>query len=189
MFKTLIYERQFETILSINKTKENDIMKIKTLTKTAIISAVYCILTLVLAPISYGVVQFRVSEVMTVLPRFTKSSIIGLSIGCLLANYVGMAFMGSVGVVDVVFGTLATFLAAVCSYIFKKNKYLVALFPPLFNGIIVGGYLHFLVFENINLICCILSVALGEAVITYVMGIMLINYIEKNSRIGEIIND
>lgn len=164
-------------------------MNIRTLTKTAIISAVYCILTLVLAPISYGIVQFRISEVLTVLPRFTKSSIWGLSIGCLLANYLGMSFMGSVGIIDVVFGTLATFLAAVCSYAFRKNKYLVALFPPVFNGIIVGTYLHFLVFTNINILFCILSVAIGEAVVTYVMGIMLINFIEKNPRIGEIIND
>jgi len=161
----------------------------KKLVKTAIIGAVYCVLTLTLAPISYGVVQFRISEVLTVLPKFSKSSVAGLTIGCLISNYIGMAFMGGAGIVDVVFGTLATFLAAVCSYHFRKNKWLVPLFPTLFNGLIVGSYLHILVFNSINIMWCILSVALGEAVVTYLMGIPFINFIEKHKRIGEIIND
>lgn len=161
----------------------------KKLTKTAIIGAVYCVLTLTLAPISYGIVQMRISEVLTVLPRFSKSSIAGLTIGCLISNYIGMAFMGGAGMVDVVFGTLATFLAAVCSYRFRRNKWLVPLFPVVFNALIVGSYLHMLVFNNINIVWCILSVGLGEAAVTYIAGIPFINFVEKHKRIGEIIND
>lgn len=161
----------------------------KKMTKTAIIAALYCVMTLCFAPISYGVVQLRISEVLTVLPRFSKSSVIGLTIGCLISNYIGMAFMGSTGVIDVVFGTLATFLAALCSYIARKNKWLVPLFPILFNGVIVGGYLHFLAFNNINLFLCMLLVALGEGIVTYLFGIPFINFIDKHSKIGEIIND
>ena len=164
-------------------------MKIKNLTKTAIIAAVYCVLTLVLAPISYGIVQFRISEVLTVLPKFSKNSILGLTLGCLFANYLGMAFLGGMGMVDVVLGTLATFLAALCSYYTRKNNWLVALFPVLFNGIIVGSYLHILVFNSINILWCISSVAFGEAVVTYVLGIPFIKFVEKHKRIGEIIND
>lgn len=164
-------------------------MKLKDVTKTAVIAAVYTVLTLMLAPISYGIVQLRISEVLTVLPRFTKKSIAGLTIGCLISNYIGMAFMGTAGIVDVVFGTLATFLAAVCSYAFKKNKWLVPLFPVVFNGLIVGTYLHMLVFNNINLVWCILSVAAGEGIVTYLFGIPFISFIEKHKRIGEFIND
>ena len=164
-------------------------MKLRDILKTATIAAVYSVLTLVLAPISYGVVQMRISEVLTVLPKFTKSSIAGLTVGCLISNYIGMAFMGTAGIIDVAFGTLATFFAAVCSYLFKKNKWLVPLFPVLFNGLIVGTYLHILVFNNIHILWCVLSVAVGEGVVTYLFGIPFISFIEKHKRIGEIIND
>lgn len=164
-------------------------MKLKSLTKTAIIGALYCGLTLILAPISYGVVQFRISEVLTVLPKFSKSSIAGLTVGCFLANYIGMAFMGSAGIIDVVLGTLATLIAGVLSYLTRKNKWLVPLFPVISNGLIVGSYLHILVFNNINIFLCILSVAVGEAAVTYILGIPFINFVDKHKRIGEILND
>ncbi len=164
-------------------------MKLKKITKTAIISALYCVLTLIFAPISYGVIQLRISEILTVLPRFSKSSVLGLTIGCLLSNYIGMAFMGSTGIIDVVFGTLATFLAGISSYHFKKNKWLVALFPVLFNGLIVGGYLHYIAYPNINILLCMLYVSIGEAIVTYVLGIPFINFVSKHKKIGEILND
>ena len=164
-------------------------MKLKNLLKSAVIGAIYVVLTVMLAPISYGIVQLRISEVLTVLPKFSKSSVIGLSVGCLISNYIGMAFSGTAGIVDVIFGTLATFLGAICSYKFRKNKWLVPLFPVLFNGLIVGSYLHFLVFNSVNIIWCILSVALGEGLVTYIAGIPFINFVEKHKRIGEIIND
>ena len=70
-------------------------MNLKRMTKTAVIAALYCALTLCFAPISYGVVQLRISEVLTVLPKFSKSSVWGLAIGCLLSNYIGMVAMGT----------------------------------------------------------------------------------------------
>ena len=164
-------------------------MKLQKITKTAIISALYCVLTLAFAPVSYGVIQLRVSEILTVLPKFSKTSILGLTIGCFLSNYIGMAFVGSTGIIDVVFGTLATFLAGICSYLTRKNKWLVALFPVLFNGVIVGGYLHFIAYTNINIFLCMLYVAIGEALVTYVLGIPLINFVLKTNKIGEILND
>ena len=164
-------------------------MKLQKITKTAIISALYCVLTLAFAPISYGVIQLRVSEVLTVLPKFSKTSVLGLTIGCLLSNYIGMAFMGSTGIIDVVFGTLATFFAGVCSYLFRKNKWLVPLFPVLFNGIIVGGYLHYIAYTSINIFLCMLYVAIGEGIVTYVLGIPFINFVLKHKKIGEILND
>ncbi len=164
-------------------------MNIKKLTKTAIIAALYCVLTLTLAPISFGILQLRVSEVLTVLPKFSKSSIWGLTLGCLLSNYIGMMFMSTAGVIDVVFGTLATLLAAICSYSVRKTKWLVPLFPTLFNGLIVGGYLHFIAFKNVNILLCMLFVALGEGIVTYILGIPFINFIMKHKKIGEILND
>ncbi|MBE7029115.1 MAG: QueT transporter family protein [Ruminococcaceae bacterium] len=164
-------------------------MNIKNLAKTAVVAALYCAMTLTLAPISYGIVQLRVSEVLTVLPAFSKYSVFGLTLGCFVSNYIGMSFTGSAGIIDVIFGTLATFLAAICSYYFRKNKWLVALFPVLFNGVIVGGYLHFIAFNTVNIFLCMLSVALGEGIVTYILGIPFINFILKHKKIGEILND
>ncbi len=164
-------------------------MKLKKLTKTAMIATLYCVLTLTLAPISYGIIQLRVSEALTVLPRFSKCSVWGLSLGCLISNYIGMMFMNTAGVIDVVFGTLATFLAAVCSYAVRDNKWLVPLFPILFNGLIVGGYLHFIAFTGVNVFLCMFFVALGEGLVTYILGIPLMNFIIKHRKIGEILND
>lgn len=164
-------------------------MNTKRIIKTAVIAAVYSALTLSLAPISYGILQMRISEVMTILPRYSKSSVWGVSLGCLISNYIGMAYTGSAGIVDVIFGTLATFLAAACTNMLNKNKWLAPLFPTVFNGIIVGGYLHILVFNTVNIFLCMLSVAVGEAIVCFLLGIPLINFLDKHKRIGEIIND
>ena len=164
-------------------------MKIRTIAKTGVVAAIYCAATLALAPISYGIIQLRVSEALTVLPMFSKKWIYGLTLGCLVSNYIGMAFSGSAGIIDVIFGTLATFLAALCSYLARKNKWLVPLFPMLFNGIIVGGYLHFLVFNQVNIFLCMLFVGIGEGIVTYVLGIPIINFILKHKKIGEFLND
>ena len=87
-------------------------MKLSTrsITRAAMIAALYCVLTLLFQPISYGPVQFRVSEALTLLPVFTADAVPGLFIGCLLANLLGGALW-----YDVVFGALATLLAALCT--------------------------------------------------------------------------
>ena len=86
-------------------------MNIKTqkLITAAIIGALYAVLTMVLAPISYGPLQFRVSEVLCVLPYFMPYTAWGLLFGCVIANLVSAA-----GILDVVFGSLATLIACLC---------------------------------------------------------------------------
>ena len=77
--------------------------KIKRMAYAAVIGAAYAALTMALAPISYGPIQMRVSEVLCVLPFFFPSATWGLFIGCMIANLISAA-----GVWDVVFGSLAT---------------------------------------------------------------------------------
>ena len=78
----------------------------KKLTLAAMIAAVYTVLTLVLAPISYGAVQVRLSEALTLLPVLFPEAIPGVAVGCLLANILGGSMLP-----DIVFGTLATLCA------------------------------------------------------------------------------
>lgn len=148
--------------------------KLRFITKTALIAALYAALTLLLAPFSFGILQFRLSEVLTVLPMFTFSAVPGLTIGCLLAN-----FIGSGQWIDIVFGTMATLLAALCSYFFRKNKWLVPLPPVVFNALIVGTYLYLLAPSEATLLLSIGSIGFSEMVITYVFGIPLISILEK----------
>ena len=96
-----------------------------TLVYGAAIAAIYVVLTMVFLPISFGPIQFRISELLCVLPYFTPAAIPGLFIGCLLAN-----FLGGAAALDVIFGSIATLIGAVGSYLLRKNRYLVSVPNP-----------------------------------------------------------
>lgn len=96
------------------------------------------VLTMVFLPISFGPIQFRIPELLCVLPYFTPAAIPGLFIGCLLAN-----FLGGAAALDVIIGSIATLIGAVGSYLLRKNRYLVSVPPILANMIIVPWVLRF----------------------------------------------
>ena len=96
--------------------KQNGNTNVQALCTAAVIAAVYVILTLAFAPISFGPIQFRISEMLCVLPAFTAAGIPGVAIGCLLANMLGGAAMP-----DIVFGSLATLLGAIGTYLLCRN--------------------------------------------------------------------
>ena len=135
------------------------------LTIAAAIAALYAALTLLFAAISYGPVQFRVAEAFTLLPVLFPQAIPGLTLGCLLANLLGSATPW-----DVVFGTLATLLAAVLTRRLRKNVWLAAAAPVLCNAVIIGLVLHFTLADAL-LWPTIGSVGLGEAVVAYGLGV------------------
>ena len=87
----------------------------KRLIRAAVIAALYSALTILLSPISYGPLQIRFSEALTILPLLLPEAVIGVTVGCLIANIFGGMWT------DMVFGTLATFIAAVLTYLIGKN--------------------------------------------------------------------
>lgn len=145
--------------------------KIKFMTQAAVIAAMYAALTILLAPISYGEVQVRVSEALTVLPFFTPAAIPGLFIGCLISNMVG----GN-GIWDIVLGSIATLLAA---YLTRKmpNKLLAPLPPVIINAVIVGVMLSYVL--SLPVWLPIAFVGLGELIACYVLGYPLMLVLEK----------
>lgn len=163
---------------------------VKSLVYSALIAAIYCALTVCLAPFSFGSLQFRIAEALTLLPILSKNYIVGLTLGCALSNAVGF-FMGAniLGAFDIVFGTLATLLAAVCTYLcrnvrFKKLPILSALFPAIFNGVIIGLELCFLVAGEFSLPVFLLqglSVMIPELIICMTFGLYLVHFLEKRS--------
>lgn len=138
---------------------------------SAMIAALYAALTLLLAPISYGAIQCRISEAMTLLPILLPQAIPGLVIGCLVAN-----LLSPVAIWDVIFGTLATLIAALGTYQLRKKPLLAALCPVVANGVIVGVMLA--VFYALPLWMTMLEVAVGEAV-AVALGFILLAALRK----------
>ena len=133
--------------------KEN---KVLFMTQAAMIAAIYVVLCVVFNYISYGPVQARVAEALTILPYFTPAAIPGLTIGCLIANMLG----GGI-VLDVAFGSLATLLGAVGTYLLRgKSKYLAPLPPILANMILVPFVLRYGYGDPMPIPLMMLSVAL-----------------------------
>lgn len=153
-------------------------MKAKYLVHGAVIAAVYTALTLLLMPLSYGVMQVRVSEALTVLPALTPAAIPGLFIGCFVAN-----MLGPNGMIDMILGSGATLLAALASYQLRNRPLLVPLPPVLANGLIIGPMLYYVYAVPVPLWACILWVALGEAIACYGIGLPLLKYMSKRKSI------
>ncbi|AYE32984.1 MAG: QueT transporter family protein [Clostridium septicum] len=151
----------------------------KRLVKTAIIAALYAILTIILAPISYGPIQFRLSEVMVLLAFFDPFYIGGLTLGCLLSN-----ILGGYGVMDIVFGTIATFMSvssiSLTAKFLKQNKFsllIASLWPTLFNGVIIGWMLNFVL--GVPIFITMLQVAIGEFVVVTILGVSIAIIIKR----------
>lgn len=153
----------------------------KFLIQAAVIAAVYATLTIILMPFSYGVMQVRVSEALTILPYFTPAAIPGLFIGCLVSNMIG-----PYGLLDMVLGSSASLIAAVLSYYLRSKPLLVPLPPVIANGIIIGSMLHYAYSVPMPLYACILWVGLGELIACYAIGYPLMKLLKKYKKIFEL---
>ena len=156
--------------------KETKKLTTKKVVIAAMIVAIYAVLTIVLAPISYGPIQVRLSEALTVLPALTPMGIPGLFVGCIVANIIS-----PYGLVDLVLGSLATLIAAIASYKLKDHPWLVPLPPVISNGLIIGSMLHFS-YGVPNLPACMGWVALGEFLTCYVIGMPLLKLLVRYDR-------
>ena len=139
------------------------------LAQSAIIAALYVALTLIFAPISFGVVQLRVAEALTILPLFTSAAIPGLFIGCVLANLFGGAIIW-----DIVFGSLATLIGAILGYALRKNRWLVPIPAILANTVIVPFVLFYgYGFTDTALPWLFVYIFVGEVLGCYLLGELL----------------
>ncbi|MBF7096943.1 QueT transporter family protein [Alkalibacter mobilis] len=152
----------------------------KYLVKAGIIASIYAALTLLLPFLSYGGLQVRFSEALTVLPWFTPAAIPGLFAGCLLANFFG----SPLGMLDVVVGSLSTLVAAwMASKI--KNKKLVPLPSIVINALAIP-YVLFKVL-SIPYLPSVFWVGLGQTLAVYGLGYPLLNFIDKSEKLKELI--
>ena len=153
-------------------------INIKKLVTTALVAAIYATLTLVLGAISYGPIQFRVAEIMVLLPFIKKDYIWGLTIGCFLANIIG-----PYGVPDIIFGTTATFLSVYAVYLTSKmmegKKYALlvsSIWPTIINAVIIGIMLN--IFFGLPLMLSMAQVGFGQFVVITIIAVPLYKSLE-----------
>lgn len=172
--------------------------------RVAVIAAAYAALTLIallfLGSLAWGPVQFRVSEALCVLALFTPEAIPGLALGCAIANVANIVLSGTgmLGMLDVVFGTLATALGAWFTWRNRRHPALALLGPVIANALIVPAYLPLMLqgigfytipFTNIALdgaypamyLFGLVATGAGEAVVMYVLGLPLFRALSRTS--------
>jgi len=155
----------------ISRNELNYDMLIKNLALGGMIAALYAGVTVALAPLSYGPLQVRVAEALTLLPFYIPAAIPGLFAGALIAN----AF-SPYGALDIVVGSLASLTAA---FLTRRmpNLWLAALPPILVNAVAIGTMLYFI--SDVPLLLTVLYVGAGQTLACGVLGIPLMKALEK----------
>ncbi len=158
--------------------------RIQQLTRAGLIAAVYVVLTLVIQPIGYGTVQFRVAEMLTILPVYMPEAIPGLAVGCFVSNLVGLSTGANpAGGWDLLIGTAATTVAAVLTYRLRgirfKNLPILATLPPVIvNAIAIGAELA-LVYSGVPWYVHAIGVTAGQLAACTVCGTVLAAALNK----------
>lgn len=153
--------------------------KILFITQAAMIAAVYIVLTYFISAfnLASGSIQIRISEALTVLPYFTPAAVPGLFIGCFLSN----VLIGSL-LPDIIFGSIATLIGAIGTYLLRNHKFMLTLPPVVSNMLIVPFILKYaygvppVVFKGVDLTIPFLmaTVGIGEVISCCILGTMLV---------------
>lgn len=143
----------------------------------AVIGALYAALTLVLSPISYNVMQVRLSEGLTVLALYTPAAVPGLFVGCFFANILGPG-----GITDAVFGSIATLVGCLGVRALRTKPWLALAAGVVSNAVIVGLELRYVFALEMNPLISMGWVALGEAISIYLPAIPLKKLLDKNAK-------
>ena len=163
--------------------------------RAAMVAAVYVVLCLALAPFSFGAVQVRVAEMLTLMPIFGAEYIAAVTVGCFLANLLGVA-LGTTAAVDILFGTLATLLACLVTWQLRgirwKGLALPAAIPPVvFNALIVGPEIAFFFSDSpatLPLVAWIaFTVGVGVVLSCMVLGVLFVRLIETTPTLNKLV--
>ena len=143
--------------------------RITFMTQAAMIAAVYVVLTYVFAPFSFGEVQVRLAEALTILPLFTPAAVPGLCIGCLIGNILGGALLP-----DILCGSLATLIGAVFTYLLRDKSPFIAPLPPILaNTVVVPLVLRYGYSVALPIPFLMLTIGIGEILSCGALGLVL----------------
>lgn len=150
-------------------------IKTEFLVKSAVVAGLYAALTITLGFMSYGPIQFRISEVMTLLAFIDPLYILGLVLGCAISN-----ITSTIGIIDIVVGSLSTLIAV---YLIRntKNLFIASLWPTIINSVFVGAELYYVL--GLPFWLSTLQVAIGEFVVVTIIGYPLFKYVLKNKNL------
>lgn len=139
------------------------------MTQAAMTAAIYVVLTVVFAPFSFGEIQVRLAEALTILPAFTPAAIPGLFVGCIIGNFLGGALLP-----DIIFGSIATLIGAFGTWALRnQNRFLAPLPPILANTVIVPFVLRYAYGVALPIPFMMLTVGAGEIVSCGVLGMIV----------------
>ncbi len=145
------------------------------MTQAAMIAAIYVVLTVLFAPIAFGQVQIRIAEALTILPMFTPAAIPGLFAGCLIGNIIGGAVLP-----DIIFGSLATLIGAVFTYLLRRQSKYLAILPPIIaNAVIVPFVLRYAYSIVLPISFMMITVGIGEVLSCGVLGMVVYTALQK----------
>ena len=157
--------------------------------QSAVIAALYAGLTYAasMLNLAYGSIQFRFSEALTILAAISPAAIPGLTVGCFLGN-----ITSPYGIIDIICGTLATFIAAILSFKTRNLKIkglplLSAFFPVIANAVIVGIEITVFMPEGFKFQAFLinaLQIAMGQLLMCYGLGLPLYKVI-KNTKLDK----
>ena len=144
--------------------------------RNAVYAALYVALCYVFQPISFGAIQVRVAEALCILPLFDEAAIFSVTLGCFLSN------MLLSGMIDAVFGTLATFIGLILIKFIKVDNFALKMLPTILaNAIIIPFVLRFAFGEAMPLWLLGITIAVGEIISVYGLGFVLYNALKKTN--------
>ena len=150
----------------MNEESKRNSTSVLKMAQGAIIAAMYVVLTFVFAPVSFGYMQIRISEILTILPLFTPAAIPGLFLGCFIANLISGAIIW-----DVIFGSIATLIGALSGYLLRFNRWLVPIPAIISNSFIIPLVLKYgYGMTEVPYFIMVLYIALGEIIGCYILG-------------------
>ena len=161
----------------------------------AMIAAVYTVLCLATPLLSYGMIQVRVAEALTLLPVLSPVAIWGVTLGCAVSNFVGwITGANPIGGIDTVVGTSATLIAGIITYRLRDVRawglpIASAMAPVVVNAIIIGGQLSIVFAGSLHPVIFLtnaLWVAVGQMIACVALGLPLLKAIERNNFLGSL---
>lgn len=158
-------------------------ISVRTLSRGGMIAAFYTVVSIALAPITFGAVQLRAAEALTLLPVLTSDAVFGVTVGCLLTNAWGVAAGANIlGAADVLFGTVSTLIAALLTRSLRKHPLLASIPPVIINAAVIGAELTFAetgAFPTALLAINMLELALGQSLACFALGLPLVKLAKR----------
>ncbi|MCQ2512209.1 MAG: QueT transporter family protein [Lachnospiraceae bacterium] len=145
-----------------------------------LVAAVYVVVTLIFAAfgLSSNLIQIRLSEALCIMPCFCPATVPGLFVGCLISNLIAGA-----GIFDIIFGSLATLVGAIGTYLLRKRRWLAPVPPVIANVLVIPAVLIYGYGINISYPLAALYIFIGEFISCYIFGELLYSLLKRNSKL------